>query len=174
MDRLVHSCEVGLDRAEGGNSNWHHREWHTLLVQIVEGNNIVMGTPLTEYNEAIQHLQRRRGIVSVAEQAKNHALMQRATTAGPSATAGPGVETPTSCIQNEFQDCDSMSVDENKEEEGPTEIGQILDEVAEGFEDPTLLRLSEEDVALDMDEVIVEVEELSHSNEDLDDSESGG
>ena len=43
MDRLVHSCEVGLDRAEGGNSNWHHREWHTLLVQIVEGNNIVMG-----------------------------------------------------------------------------------------------------------------------------------
>ena len=38
----------------------------------------------------------------------------------------------------------------------------------------TLLRLSEEDVALDMDEVIVEVEELSHSNEDLDDSESGG
>ena len=112
--------------------------------------------------------------MSVAEQAKNHALMQRATTAGPSATAGPGVETPTSCIQNEFQDCDSMSVDKNEEEEGPTEIGQILDEVAEGFEDPTLLRLSEEDVALDMDEVIVEVEELSHSNEDLDDSESGG
>ena len=34
---------MGLDRAEGGNSNWHHREWHTLLVQIVEGNNIVMG-----------------------------------------------------------------------------------------------------------------------------------
>ena len=62
-----------------------------------------------------------------------------------------------------------MSVDENEEEEGgPTEIGQILDEVAEGFEDPTLLRLSEED------EVIVEVEELSHSDEDLDDSESGG
>ena len=69
-----------------------------------------------------------------------------------------------------------MSVDENEEEdsEGPTEIGQILDEVAEGFEDPTLLRLSEEDVALDMDEVIVEVEELSHSDEDLDDSKSGG
>ena len=28
-------------------------------------------------------------------------------------------------------------MDENEEEEGPTEIGQILDEVAEGFEDPT-------------------------------------
>ena len=77
---------MGLDRAEGGNSNWHHREWHTLLVQIVEGNNTVMG---------------------------NGGMQQ-------------------------------------------------------------LLRLSEEDVALDMDEVIVEVEELSHSDEDLDDSESGG
>ena len=44
-----------------------------------------------------------------------------------------------------------MSVDENEEDEGHTEIRQILDEVAEGFEDPTLLRLSEEDVALDMD-----------------------
>ena len=131
-------------------------------------------TPLTDYNEAIQHLQRRRGMVSVAEQAKSHVSIQRATTAGPSGTTGPGVETPIPLIQNEFQDCDSMSVDENEEEEGPTEIGQILDEVAEGFEDPTLLRLSEEDVALDMDEVIVEVEELSHSDEDLDDSESGG
>ena len=48
-----------------------------------------------------------------------------------------------------------MSVDEN-EDESPTEIGQILDELTDGFEDPTLLRLStlsEEDVALDMDEV---------------------
>ena len=52
-----------------------------------------------------------------------------------------------------------MSGDEIEEEEGPTEIRQILDEVGEGFEDPTLLKLSE-DVALDMDEVIVDAEEL--------------
>ena len=69
-----------------------------------------------------------------------------------------------------------MSVDENEEDEGPTGIRQILDEVAEGFEDPTLLRwLNEEDVALDMDEVIVEVEEAEEqSDSDEDDSESGG
>ena len=132
-------------------------------------------TPLTDYNEAIQHLQRRQGIVSVAEQAKSHVSMRRATTQGPSATTGPGVKIPITLAQNEFQDCDSMSVDENEEDEGPTGIRQILDEVAEGFEDPTFLRLSEEDVALDMDEVIAEVEEVEEqSDSDEDDSESGG
>ena len=68
-----------------------------------------------------------------------------------------------------------MSVDED-EDESPTEIGQILDELTDGFEDPTLLRLSEEDVALDMDEVVVETEELEelYDSDDDDDSESGG
>ena len=72
-----------------------------------------------------------------------------------------------------------MSVDEN-EDESPTEIGQILDELTDGFEDPTLLRLStlsEEDVAPDMDEVNVETEELEelYDSDDGDgDSESGG
>ena len=60
--------------------------------------------------------------------------MRRATTPEPSATTSPGVKTPITLAQNEFQDCDSMSVDENEEDEGPTEIRQILDEVAEGFE----------------------------------------
>jgi hypothetical protein len=32
-------------------------------------------------------------------------------------------------------------VDENDEDEGPTEIGKILDELVDGFEDSTLLRL---------------------------------
>ena len=41
--------------------------------------------------------------------------------------------------------------------------------------DSTLLRLSEEDVALDMDEVVVEVEdELSDLDYESEDSESGG
>ena len=70
-----------------------------------------------------------------------------------------------------------MSVDEKEEDEGPTEIGQILDQLADGFasEDPTLLRLNEEDVALDMDEVVLEVEEQELSESDSDDeSESCG
>ena len=53
-------------------------------------------------------------------------------------------------------DYEDMSVDEN-EDISPTEIGQILDELTDGFEDP---RLSEEDVALDMDEVVLETEDL--------------
>ena len=68
-----------------------------------------------------------------------------------------------------------MSVDENEEEDEPTEIGQTPDELVERFEDPTFLRLSEEDVALDMDEAVVDVEEqLSDLDYDSDDSEGGG
>lgn len=39
---------------------------------------------------------------------------------------------------------------ENEEDEGPTGIGQSLDELADGFEEPTSLNLSasEEDVVL--------------------------
>jgi hypothetical protein len=68
-----------------------------------------------------------------------------------------------------------MSVDEKEEDECPTEIGQILDELADRVEDTTLLRLSEEDVALDMDEVVMEVEEQEEPSDDDEDSkESGG
>ena len=38
----------------------------------------------------------------------------------------------------------------------------------------TLLRLSEEDVALDMDEVVVEVEEQEEPSDDDEDSEESG
>ena len=143
----------------------------TGLLSLTEGEK----TPLTEYNETIQHLQRRRRITSVAEQAKFVS-----NTTGPRITIDPPIETPmVTPIENEFQDYEGMSVDENEdsEEDGPTEIGQILDELVEGFEDSTLLRLSEEDVALDMDEVVMEVEELLSDldyDSASDDSESGG
>jgi len=97
----------------------------------------------------------------------------------PTHTGYPPIETPIPLTEKESQDYENMSVDENEEEEGPTEIGQILDELADGFAEPTL-RLSEEDIALDMpvDEVVVEVEleeeEQSDSDDDSDDSESGG
>ena len=67
-----------------------------------------------------------------------------------------------------------MSVDENDEDEHPTEIRQILDELADGVEDTTLLRLGEEDVALDMDEVVMEVEEQEELSDDDEDSEESG
>ena len=66
-----------------------------------------------------------------------------------------------------------MLVDESVEREPeeaseePNEIERILDELADGIPEPTLIRLSEEDVALDMDEVVVDVidEEDSDSSD---------
>ena len=147
----------------------------TGLHNLTEGEK----TPLTDYNEAVQHLQRRCGIMSVAEQAKSvslRLLSKPTAAAAPSATTDPPVEIPTPMVtENKSQDYEGMSVDENVEEdERPTEIGQILDELADGVEDTTLLRLSEEDVALDMDEVVVEVEEQEEPSDDDEDSEESG
>ena len=113
--------------------------------------------------------------MSVAEQAKSvslRLLSQPTATTGPSVTTYTPVETPTPMVtENSSQDYEGMSVDEN---ERPTEIGHILDELADGVEDTTLLRLSEEDVALDMDEVVVEVEEQEELSDDDEDSEESG
>ena len=67
-----------------------------------------------------------------------------------------------------------MDLNQRVNFECPTKIGQILDELADGVEDTTLLRLSEEDVALDMDEVVVEVEEQEEPSDDDEDSEESG
>jgi len=76
-----------------------------------------------------------------------------------------------------------MLVDESVEREPeeaskePNEIERILDELADGIPEPTLVRLSEEDVALDMDEVVVgvvdEEEDRESSDGDEDSEESG-
>ena len=74
-----------------------------------------------------------------------------------------------------------MLVDENEAEpeeasEEPTEIERILDDLADGISEPTLRRLSEEDVSLDMDEVVVineEGDESSDGDEDSEESASG-
>ena len=53
----------------------------------------------------------------------------------------------------------------------PTEIRQILDELADGVED---LEVEWGRCALDMDEVVVEVEEQEEPSDDDDDSEENG
>ena len=110
--------------------------------------------------------------MSVAEQAKCVSLQQRdfsqpTPIMGPSATTDP---MPMEILtQKKSQDYEGMSVDENEEDNHPTEFRQILDELANGVEDTSLLRLSEEDVALD--EVVMEVEEQEEPSEDDEDSE---
>ena len=116
--------------------------------------------------------------MSIAEQAKSVSLQllsKPTAAAAPSATTNPPIETPTLMVtENKSQDYEGMSADENEEDKCPTEIRQILDELADGVEDTTLLRLSEEDVALDMDEVVVEVEEQEEPSDDDEDSEESG
>ena len=144
----------------------------TGLHNLTEGEK----TPLTDYNKAIQHLQCRRGIMSVAEQVKHMSLQllsQPTATmgAGPaSTTIDPPIETLPTPMVSMTEGYESMSMDENEEDEYPTEFGKILNEP--GNKDTTLLRLSEEDVALDMDEVVMEVEEQEElSDDDDEDSE---
>ena len=102
--------------------------------------------PTTDYNEAIQHLQRRHGIISVAKQAESvlspswQLSSQPTTTTGHSLSAAT-IETQTLLVtvtEDKSLDYEDMpvSVDE-MEDESPTEIGQILDELRDGFEDPT-------------------------------------
>ena len=103
--------------------------------------------PTTDYNEAIQHLQRSRGIISIAKQAESvspsrQLSSQPTTTMGHSLSAAT-VETqtslvtaPTAVTEDKSLDYEDMSVDE-MEDESPTEIGQILDELRDGFENPT-------------------------------------
>ncbi|KIM41147.1 hypothetical protein M413DRAFT_72593 [Hebeloma cylindrosporum] len=132
-------------------------------------------TPLTEYNEAIKRLQRRRSMTSVADQAKSLLPQPSApsATATPNPKTTPPLENPASSRgEEDLQDYEAMLVDENKgePEEEPTEIERILDELADGVPEPTLLRLSEEDVSLDMDEVVVDV--IDDEEEESDDGDS--
>jgi len=68
-------------------------------------------------------------------------------------------------------------VDEDAKEglvtERMSEVEQILQDLANGVVDETLPRLTEEDVAFDMDEVVVEEDEILDDNEsDMDEDEN--
>jgi hypothetical protein len=116
-------------------------------------------------------------MTSVAEQARS--LLQTpleptaAETSNP--TTSPLLENPAlTPAGGDLQDYEDMLVDENEgePEEGLTELKRILDELADRVPELTLLRLGEEDVALDMDEVVVDViDDKEEESSDDDDSE---
>lgn len=89
--------------------------------------------------------------MSVVEQASLSQQPEPTTTATPDPTTRPPLITPGGDVQDEIE--------------------MILDELADGVAEPTLLRLSEEDVALDMDEVVVDVIDDEEEESDDDDSE---
>ena len=139
-------------------------------------------TPLTEYNEAVQRLQRRRSMMSVAEQQSRFQppSVPAPATPNPPTNPSPPLEIPIAAPSED--DGKGMLVDKSVERESdeaseePNEIERILDELADGILEPTLVRSSEEDVALDMDEVMVDVidEEESESSDSGGDSEESG
>ena len=150
-------------------------------VRLVGLHSLTEGkTPLTKYNEAVQHLQCRHSMMSVAEQKS-----QFQPPPEPSAPATPNPPTnPSPPLENPAvapgeDDGEGMLVDESVEREPeeaskePNEIERILYELADGIPEPTLIRLSEEDVTLDMDEVMVDVIDEESSDGDEDSAESG-
>jgi len=137
-------------------------------------------TPLTEYNKAVQRLQRRHSMMSVAEQKswfRPPPEPSAPATPNPPTNPSPPLENPAAAPGED--DGEGMLVDESVEREPeeaseePNEIERILDELADGIPEPTLIRLSEEDVALDMDEVMVDVIDEESSDGDEDSDESG-
>ena len=111
--------------------------------------------------------------MSVTKQAKNclQPLPQPMTTTAPRSTTPP-IESPTAILAgNDLQDSGDMLVEESRGDKELTEIDRILDDLADGVPELSLLRLSEEDVALDMDEVVMDDKGEESQASDDDDSE---
>ena len=98
-------------------------------------------------------------------------------TPNPPTNPSPPLENPAAAPGED--DGEGMLVDESVEREPkeaskePNKIKRILDELADGIPEPTLMRLSEEDVTLDMDEVMVDVIDEESSDGDEGSDESG-
>lgn len=127
--------------------------------------------PISDYNTALTRLQMRRKMNPVSL-----TLLQEQS-AGPI----PRPQTPPSRspMTMEIQpslptiEMDEDDVVEELATEQVSEVEQILQDLANGVVDETLPRLTEEDVAFDMDEVVVEEEEvIDDDDSDTDEEKS--
>ncbi|EDR02479.1 uncharacterized protein LACBIDRAFT_309524 [Laccaria bicolor S238N-H82] len=126
--------------------------------------------PLNEYNAAFKRLQRRRKMKPVSLAALEGHSEQAATAHIP--TQPP----PASPVTSPIPLIPAAEGDEEEFEEGPasnetSEIDKILEDIENGVADETLPRLTEDDVVLDMDEIMVEDEEFVDTDES--DSDEG-
>ena len=132
-------------------------------------HNLTEGTknPLSEYNKGFKHLQTRRCMQPLTD------FVPRLTTPSQTAEPIPGTNTPARSPNNSTASSQEPSLqvnninfqpsDEEEEDlEGTdsTETKMILDDLMDGVQEPTLPRLSEEDiqVEVDMDKVFMEVD----------------
>jgi hypothetical protein len=127
--------------------------------------NLLAGekNPLAEYNAAFRRLQKRRRMKPVSL-----AVLQKLQQPG----IPPPIPHPEPSIPAETSQTRAViSAEEAEEEPGSpveeesSEIDQILDDLENGVFEETLPRLTEEDVALDMDEVAVEDDNIDESDE---------
>ena len=121
--------------------------------------------PISDYNTALKRLQMRRKMTPVT---LTGMLPGQVPVQPLSATL---LKTPPILPVTE--------VDQDNEEDllvteqvSVSEVEQILEDLANGVVDETLPRLSEEDVAFDMDEVVVEEEVILDDDDDDDDSDA--
>lgn len=139
------------------------------LQNLTEGSK----NPLSEYNDAFGHLQRQRKMTPVSLDqmpTPSNATTNTTQESESQITGLPAEEhilitcpTPTS------PDNSDEEADFDMTDEPPTEAMMILEELMQGGDDETLPRPSAEDVALDMDLVMLEdyegcVEEVSEDS----------
>jgi hypothetical protein len=136
----------------------------TGLQILIEGEK----NPLHEYNNAFQRLQHRRRMKPVSALS----LAQPSAASTESAPLTTATASDLNPDEEEAGVAEEGDVDDEPEPRNSIETETILDDLAEGILEPTLPRLSEEDVALDMDEVLIEMfsDEESESGESEDET----
>jgi hypothetical protein len=115
--------------------------------------------PISDYNTALKRLQMRRKMTPVT--LTEVTVLQEPVQLPPSPT--PPILPATEADQDAEEDLVTEQV-------SVSEVDEILVDLANGVVDETLPRLSEEDVAFDMDEVVLEEEEIF--DDDYDDSDT--
>jgi hypothetical protein len=145
---------------------------------LIELNNVVAvglqnltsgeKNPISDYNNALKRLQMRRKMTPVT------LTMLQGRSAGPIPPTPP-VQLPLSAftaLDSETPPILPTTEGDEDTEEQVSEVEQILQDLANGVVDETLPKLTEEDVAFDMDEVVVEEEEIVDEDDDTDEDEN--
>lgn len=124
--------------------------------------------PLSDYNASFKQLQMRRKMKPVTlTLLQGHSKSANPQTP-PVLDVPPQTPLETPLIPTTEADEEAEVVDP----EQVSEVEKILTDLADGVVDETFPRLTEEDVAFDMNEVVVEEEEIVEEEEDKDEEEN--
>ena len=108
--------------------------------------------PLTDYNKAFTRLQRQRRMRPITTQPQSTPSTLPVPEIDPNIPSPAPVE-PSGVASVDEEETMGEKEELGEEEEQEGELVELMDEVEHGFEEPTLPRLTEEDVAFDIDEV---------------------